>query len=47
MLEKLLAKAGFYANVWLAFTNVDFLSCYQNICKTGNDLHGNNFDLRV
>jgi len=38
-------QAGFYANVWLAFTNVDFLLCYQNICKIGNNLH--NFDQRV
>ena len=35
----------FYTNVWLAFTNVDFLLCYQNICKIGNNLH--NFDLLV
>jgi len=37
--------AGFYVNVCLSFINVDFLFCFQNICKIENNLH--NFDLRV
>jgi len=47
MLEKILAKlvSRTLRTHWLAFINVDFLLCYQNIYKIGNNLH--NFNLRV